>query len=71
MNIFIFILFLNFLDNFMNKSQIIKILLFFSDYRFATKGRKEREIYLMQFSTKYLQNVLESKISKLYRIFVQ
>lgn len=55
----------------MNKSQIIKILLFFSDYRFATKGRKEREIYLMQFSTKYLQNVLESKISKLYRIFVQ
>ena len=54
----------------MNRERIIQILLFFSDYRFATKGRKERQIYLMQFSTKYLKKLLELKISKLYKLFV-
>ena len=54
----------------MNREQIIQILLFFSDYRFATKGRKERKIYLMQFSTKYLEKLLESKIKKLRKLFI-
>ena len=52
----------------MKREQLISLLLFFSDSRFAAKGKKSREIYLEQFSTYTLEKMYRSKLRKLYKL---
>ena len=52
----------------MNRSKLINLLLFFSDYRFASRGKKERKLYLKQFKTSALQQMYLTKLKQLKKL---
>jgi len=52
----------------MKRTQLIKLLLLFSDYRFPVRGKSQRMLYLNQFSTNELQHMVDSKFKILQKL---